>query len=270
MTESQVMEGSPPIEQSGPGWRVAHSDCIRFLKSLPDESVDIITTDPAYSGMNQHLSFGEGRIVGRYHNNEANEHWFEEFHDTPENYSAFLGECHRVMRRDRHIYLMFDSFSLLTLGPLIREKFDVKCLIVWDKVNLGMGHHFRRRHEHIVFACKGKRPLSRRDIPDVWSIKRLSSAPYPTQKPVEVFSAMLAGSVEPGFTVCDPFAGSGSSAIAALRAGCSFVGCDISERAVSLTAERCSAFVERGVDIHQPRSAVDGQIKMRFLTEEAD
>ena len=47
-------------------WRVEQSDCMHFLGSLPDGSVDVVTTDPAYSGMNQHMSFGRGRIVGRY------------------------------------------------------------------------------------------------------------------------------------------------------------------------------------------------------------
>ena len=41
-------------------------DVINFLKSLPNESVDIIATDPAYSGMNNKLKLGKGRIVGKY------------------------------------------------------------------------------------------------------------------------------------------------------------------------------------------------------------
>ena len=41
-------------------------DAIRFLKSLESNSVDLIVTDPAYSGMNQHLQLGKGRIVGEY------------------------------------------------------------------------------------------------------------------------------------------------------------------------------------------------------------
>ena len=49
-----------------PRWRVEQTDCLQFLESLPDSSVDVITTDPAYSGMNQHMLFGRGRIVGRY------------------------------------------------------------------------------------------------------------------------------------------------------------------------------------------------------------
>ncbi len=224
-----------------PSWRIERADCLDFLGSLDDHSVDCIVTDPAYSGMNQHMQFGHGRIVGRY-GDPGNTRWFQEFHDDPETFAHLLDECHRVLRPDRHIYVMFDSYSLLSLGALMRERFQVKGVIVWDKVHIGMGHYFRRRHELVVFACKGRRRLARRDLADVWRIKRIHRSAYPTQKPVELFSRMLAGSVEPGMRVCDPFCGSGSSALAALEAGCSFVGADISAAAVDLARRRCTAW----------------------------
>ena len=214
---------------------------------MPDESIDLITTDPAYSGMNQHLKLGHGRIVGRYDDPDDGR-WFREFHDDPNTYRQFLAECFRVLRSDRHLYLMFDSFSLLTLAPIVREFFEVKNLIVWDKQAIGMGHYFRRRHEHIIFASKGRRKLSRKDIPDVWSIKRLIRATYPTQKPVELFEAMLSGSAEPGFVVCDPFVGSGSSAIASLRRSCHFKGADVSTEAVTFARDRVAHFIATGED----------------------
>ncbi|MBV8302400.1 MAG: site-specific DNA-methyltransferase [Candidatus Dormibacteraeota bacterium] len=229
------------------------ADCIAFLRSLPEQSVDLVVTDPAYSGMNQHMRFGHGRIVGRYGSAE-NTRWFSEFHDDPETFVDLLRECHRVLRRDRHIYVMFDSFSLLTLGALMRAQFDVKGVIVWDKVHLGMGHYFRRRHEHIVFASKGRRKISRRDLVDVWAIPRIRRAAYPTQKPVALFERMLSASAEPGYVVCDPFCGSGSSAVAALRAGCVFVGADLDRRAVELARRRCDEFRATGTDpLEAPR-----------------
>lgn len=230
-----------------PQFRIVQSDCIAFLKSLPSDSVDLIVTDPAYSGMNQYLKLGRGKIIGHYQS-ENNDKWFKEFHDEPENYRIFLSECHRVLKSNRHIYIMFDSFSLLTLAPIVREVFDVKNVLVWDKVNLGMGHYFRRRHEHIVFASKGKRRISRRDIPDIWAYKRVHRAPYPTQKPVELFERMIESSAEAGFTVCDPFVGSGSAAIAALKRGCHFVGCDMAARAVDFATKRCEQFLSSGTD----------------------
>lgn len=242
-----------------PTFSVVRSDCLVFLAGLPDQSVDVIVTDPAYSGMNRHLMFGNGRIVGDYQSAD-NQKWFAEFHDDPATYRRFLDQCRRVLRNDRHLYLMFDSYSLLSLGALVRDCFDVKNVIVWDKVNLGMGHYFRRRHELIVFATKGRRKIARRDIPDIWRFPRIHPARYPTQKPVELFEAMLAGSVEPGDVVCDPFVGSGSSGIAALRRGCSFIGCDTSERAVEFSQARLEAFRTTGRDPAQPRAArVEGE-----------
>ena len=240
------------IQPSGaPGCEFIEQDCIAFLRSLADESVDLIVTDPAYSGMNQHMRFGHGRIVGHY-GKPGNARWFREFHDDPETYRVFLAECRRVLRNNRHIYIMFDSYSLLSLGALVREQFDVKGLIVWDKVALGMGHHFRRRHEQIVFASKGRRPVSRRDLPDVWAVRRVRRAAYPAQKPVALFDLMIGASAAAGEVVCDPFAGSGSSAVAALRRGCTFVGADIDPGAIRLARDRCESVIRTGIDPLEP------------------
>src|SRR5580700_7118989 len=246
--------GDGPELSSGRGFgtfEIRTQDCIDFLRGMPDASVDLIVTDPAYSGMNRHMKFGHGRIVGHY-GKPDNERWFHEFSDDPDTYALFLRECHRVLRQDRHIYIMFDSFSMLSLGALVRESFEVKGVVVWDKVHLGMGHYFRRRHEQIVFASKGKRKVSRRDLPDVWAIPRIHRAAYPTQKPVKLFELMVRASAEPGFLVCDPFCGSGSSGVAAVRGGCDFIGADIDPRAVQLSRERLAALMATGLDPLEP------------------
>lgn len=205
-SHAAVELAQPAFQTEDAKIKLYQADALAFLRALPANSVDIIVTDPAYSGMNQHLKLGSGRIIGKYSNKATSGKWFEEFHDMEENYQSFLAECYRVLKNDRHIYIMFDSFSLLTLAPLVRSVFELKNLIVWDKINIGMGHYFRRRHEFIVFASKGKRPLNARTMPDVWRIKRVAAFKYPTQKPVELFEAMLAGSVEKNFLVCDPSA----------------------------------------------------------------
>ena len=239
---------------------IHQEDALKFLKSLDTESVDLIVTDPAYSGMNQHLQLGKGRIVGEYKDKSDDGKWFNEFHDNEENYEIFLKECYRVLKKDSHIFIMFDSYSLITLSNMVRNVFNVKNIITWDKVNIGMGHYFRRQSEFIIFACKGKKPVSRRDMPDIWKIKRIHKSSYPTQKPVELFEAMIASSrlkTDIDYLVCDPFLGSGSSAIASLRQGCRFIGSDISDKSISMTTERVKKFIDEGIDIYQPNSAVD-------------
>ncbi len=237
---------------------IQQQDCIAFLQSLATQSVDLIVTDPAYSGMNNRLQLGRGKIIGQYKDKgQTDAKWFHEFEDTIENYTVFLNECQRVLKKTTgHLYIMFDSYSLLTLAPLVRDYFDVKNLITWDKINIGMGHYFRRRHEFIVFATNGNnRKLRRRNIPDVWRFKRVHQAPYPTQKPVEVFQAMIFASAEPGYIVCDPFVGSGSSAIAAIKNKCHFLGCDVAEKAITITQDRIRHYLEYAVDKYQPTIA---------------
>lgn len=245
---------------------IHHNDAINFLKSLPNDSIDLITTDPAYSGMNQMLKLGKGKIIGSYKEKGTDgSKWFEEFHDTEENYKEFLQECKRVLRKDRHIYIMFDSYSLLSLGSIVRSIFDVKNILCWDKAHIGLGHYFRRRHEFILFASKGKRRLNSKSIPDIWKVKRVIKSKYPTQKPTEIFDLMIKGSCEDGFVVCDPFLGSGSAIIASLRNNCKFIGCDISEKSINVSIHRTEEYISSAKDILQPSSLLSDDIMINKL-----
>lgn len=229
-------------------------NAIDFLKKLPSNSIDLIVTDPAYSGMNAHLKLGKGRIVGEYKKKGDKGKWFKEFEDSEENYRSFLTECKRVLKNNSHIYIMFDSYSLLSLGSLVKEYLDVKNIIVWDKAIIGMGHYFRRQSEFILFSSKGKKNLSNRSINDVWKIKRLIRAPYPTQKPTQLFFNMINSSKlksDKKFIVCDPFLGAASSGVAALFKKCNFVGCDISTKAISLSKKRLENFYKKKIDLYQ-------------------
>lgn len=243
---------------------IYQDDAISFLKKIPSNSVDVIATDPAYSGMNDKLKLGKGRIVGKYADKgKENGKWFGEFEDSEENYNEFLSECKRVLKKSTgHIYIMFDSYSLLSLGNVVRNHFDVKNLITWDKVNIGMGHYFRRRHEYVIFATNDNtRKIRNRKFPDVWRFKRIHSSKYPTQKPVEVFQAMIHASSEEGYTVCDPFLGSASSAIASIKNKCNFIGCDISVKSIKMSSSRISEYLNSGKDNLQTKSmAIDDKI----------
>jgi site-specific DNA-methyltransferase (adenine-specific) len=229
---------------------IGQEDCRAFLAQVESGSVDLIVTDPPYSGMNRQMQYGRGRIVGDYAaRGQAEEGWFADIEDDPEFWTDFLRECRRVLAPHGHIYLMFDSLSLLKLAPLVQATFDVKNLITWDKMLMGMGHYFRRQHEQILFATAGNnRKLRHRSFRDVWPIRRIARPKYPTQKPVELFATMVSASAKTGDTVLDPFLGSGSSAIAALKSGCRFIGCDSSAEAVQLARHRVKTFLSTEMD----------------------
>jgi site-specific DNA-methyltransferase (adenine-specific) len=62
---------------------------------------------------------------------------------------------------------------------------------------------------------------------------------------------MLQASAEKNFVVCDPFVGSGSSMVSAIKFGCNFIGADICEKACKMTSERAKQFTDFGQDIYQ-------------------
>ena len=258
------------FESGDPGVMVSQQDALEFLEALPANSINMLITDPAYNGMNQHLQLGSGRIVGDYAE-RGNGQWFTEFDDSAENYHRLLTQIHRVLKDDSPLFLMFDPYSLLTLAPMIREFFDVKNLITWDKMMLGMVHHWRRRSEFAIYATKGKFKMARRDAPDIIRIKRIHRADYPTQKPVELFEAMIAAcygdTASKDIIICDPFMGSGSTAIAAIRQGCSFVGCDIADESIAMTLERAASVLEGEGDPGQPESLVNEYYQKEFWVD---
>ncbi|MCW2927668.1 MAG: hypothetical protein JWM86_1636 [Thermoleophilia bacterium] len=270
-TAALLPDESTVTLDDGRSARLVRSDALGLLRSMEDASVDIVVTDPAYNGMNRHLSFGHGRIVGTYGERGDGERWFDEFDDSPENYAAFCAELVRVLGPDKPAFLMFDAYSMLTLGSIVREHFQVKNVITWDKVAIGMGHHFRRQSEFVLYVTTGRAKLSRRDVSDVWRIRRVHRAAYPTQKPVELFEAMIAAAIGPRATsdtvVCDPFLGSGSAAVAALRQGCSFVGGDVADASLEAAGSRIAALQAGELDPLQPKPCFDPALQKPFWIE---
>lgn len=112
--------------------------------------------------------------------------------------------------------------------------------MVWDKVQIGMGYHYRARYELILFFEQGKRRLADLGVPDILTAKRVRDG-YPTEKPVELLRVLIEQSSSPGEVVCDPFCGSGSTGVAALEFGRSFCGADIEQAALTLSRTRLEA-----------------------------
>jgi site-specific DNA-methyltransferase (adenine-specific) len=103
-----------------------------------------------------------------------------------------------------------------------------------------MGYHYRARYECILFFEKGKRRLADLGVPDVIEAPRVYNG-YPTEKPVAVADVLVRQSSLPGELVVDPFMGSASTGVAAVRAGRDFAGADISASALKISRQRLSA-----------------------------
>jgi DNA modification methylase len=109
--------------------------------------------------------------------------------------------------------------------------------VVTHNCKIGMGYHYRARYECVLFFEKGKRKLLDLGIADIIAAPRITGG-YPAEKPPEVSEVLIKQSSEPGELVIDPFMGSGSIGVAAVRNRREFRGNDLCAEALDITRER--------------------------------
>jgi site-specific DNA-methyltransferase (adenine-specific) len=204
-------------------------DAIDLLRSIPDESVDLIVTDPPYESMEKWRKIGTTTRLKKQ--------WFPIFKN--EKFPELFPEMYRVLAPKSHLYLFCDQETMFTIKPMGEDAgFKFWKPLVFHKIpGIGMGYHYRAQYELILFFEKGKRKLNDLGVPDV-----IVGAPvrkgYPTEKPVSVIDVLIKQSTEMGEIVLDPFMGSGAVGVSATRLGRHFIGSDVLDNAVELAKER--------------------------------
>jgi DNA modification methylase len=199
-----------------------------------DEPVDLIFTDPPYNcPINGHVS-GLGKVKHREFamaSGEMSDGEFVEF------LSMTLGAASGVCRDGAIAFVCMDwrgMGAILTAGSHAFS--ELKQLCVWNKTNGGMGTFYRSKHELVFVFKKGTAPHTNTfglgdtgryrtnvwDYPGINSISATRSdelALHPTPKPVAMIADALRDCTRRGEVVLDPFAGSGSTLIAAQMTG---------------------------------------------------
>jgi site-specific DNA-methyltransferase (adenine-specific) len=225
---------------STPLYELFNLDAVGWLRAMPAESVDLLITDPAYESLEKHRAVG---TTTRLKQSKASSNaWFTVFPNA--RFGELFAEVFRVLRPDSHFYLFCDAETMFVAKPEAeRAGFRFWKPLVWDKRAIGMGYHYRARYELILFFEKGKRRLNDLGIADVIAVPRVHRG-YPAEKPVKVSEVLVGQSSQAGEVVADPFMGSGSAGVAALRQGRRFLGTDLNPEAVRWTAGRLRAFGE--------------------------
>lgn len=237
-----------------PGARVALGDCLDLLRAEDDASVDLVYLDPPFNtGKPQRGTAGE--FADRFASMDA--------------YLDFLGrrlvECHRVLRETGSILVHCDWRTSHRVRCLLDDLFGPEMFVnhlVWS---YGLGgsspRSFAKKHDDILFYAKTEdyhfdvprvpatsqrmRGMMKKatDVLDIPSLNNLAleRVGYPTQKPLALLSMLVRACSPESGTVLDPFCGSGTTLVAAIEAGRSAIGFDISERAIETTRGRLLA-----------------------------
>jgi site-specific DNA-methyltransferase (adenine-specific) len=236
-----------------PRFHLAKRDAIEWLASLPGESVDLVITDPAYESLEKHRKIGTTTRLKQ--SDASSNEWFSIFPNS--RFPEFFVEVFRVLRPDRHFYMYCDQETMFVTKPMAEAAgFKFHKPIVWDKVSIGMGYHYRARYEFILFFEKGYRKLADLGTADIITHKRINGG-YPTEKPTGVSKVLIEQSSTPGEIVVDPFMGSGSVGVAAVTHGRHFFGGDVSDKSHELARSRIAEHATETVEL-PPR--MDGQL----------
>ena len=143
------------------------------------------------------------------------------------------------------IYLCtrFDVMPLWT-GALSNAGATIKTPIIWDKGNWTSGDligDYGNQCEMILFAHKGRHKLRNGRPSNLWKVPRDPAGEHPTPKPVSLMAQCIINSTDIGDIVLDPFMGSGSTGIAAVRNQRHFIGIEIEPKYFDLSCRRIEA-----------------------------
>ena len=228
--------------------KIICGDALEELRKLPDESIDLVLTDPPYN-----ISGLSSGVV--LHNREVNTKHFGDW-DYGFEVAPIVKEFKRILKPKGQIYI-FTSEALFVQYRLEMEKlqFHFRNLMVWLKTNplpKIRQVSWRNSTEYILYAGKEKTEkcdytfnwLGQQEMLNVFQTPILSGEErgqeelyHPTQKPLSIVGKLMRVSSNPNDIVLDPFLGSGTTAVAAKALGRNFIGieknpeyCEIAEK----------------------------------------
>lgn len=205
------------------------------------ERFDCIITDPPYWTLNKWRNIGTTTRLGGHKDKEKQDDskWFDTI-DREELWEVLIA-FDNILKNNSHAYIMCDHEVMSIILGWVRESgelsFNYSKPLIWDKINPGMGYHWRATHEYIIMLEKGKLKLNNLGSSDILRHKRVTNG-YPTEKPLSLIEELLLNSTKEGDWVLDPFCGSGVVGEACQKHNRNCVLIDSSGIAINISKER--------------------------------
>lgn len=235
-------------------------DALDFLKNLPNESVKLFITSPPYNLANSTGGFWRAKsaeTAGRWGNSPLRTGYDTHSDNmSRRDYVKWQKNClEEMLRAIRPDGAIFYNHKPRVQGGLMESPheivsgFPVRQVIIWNR---GRGFNFNDTyfvsfHEYIYLICKPDFRLKQGacGLSDVWNISPESGNDHPAPFPVELPDRVLQSVDMDGHYVCDPFGGSGTVAISAIKNNIDYKLNDISPLYVEQARQR----IREGVQI---------------------
>jgi len=225
-------------------------DCLEVLLSIEDDSVDMVFADPPYNLSNDGFTCHAGRAVsvnkGSWDRSMGVEKDFE-FH------KKWIRACRRILKPNGTIWISGTYHSIYACAFAL-QLLDYHILndICWFKPNASPNlscRFFTASHETLIWARKSKKAKHTfnyevmknslfpsdilkapgKQMRSVWSIGTPTKlekiyGKHPTQKPLALLERVILSSTNPNDVIVDPFMGSGTTGVAAVKHCRQFIG----------------------------------------------
>jgi DNA modification methylase len=247
--------------------KLYNCDCIEFMRSLDAGSVDLVLTDPPYGHNNNNndmIANWEAIYGGINKVKKVNKSEYRPIlNDGPEANDIFIkcaklyadilkpGACCCCCCCGGGPDPQFARWSLW-----LDKYVPFKMMVVWDKGPMGMGHHYRRSWECVLVAQKSGAACKWHDTskrieniirPGQHGIKKIipSKEQHPTVKPVPLMGHFIHLHTEENDLVFDPFAGSGTTAVACEQLNRRWIACELDKEYCEIAKKRIAKEAEQ-------------------------
>ena len=234
--------------------KIYNEDCLKTLRRMKENSVDIVITSPPY---NMNLRIRNGEYCSRQVIKEISTK-YENFSDNlpiKQYYDFHSKVLTELLRVSKLIFynIQIVSGSKRSVFKMIGEFSDfLKDIIIWDK---GHGQpsiqkQVLNRRTELILVFETDYPISRQfrkkgyfergQLDDIWKIRRETkkNKDHGAVFPQELVAKILENFSEPSDIVYDPFMGTGTTALVAKKLNRSFIGSEINKQYVNYSLER--------------------------------
>ena len=206
--------------------KIYNMDCIQGMRQMPDKSVDLVVTDPPY--------LIETSGAGIY--KQDDKQYVKELNEMKDGFSReILDELCRIMKKI-NIYIFCSQKQIIPLiDYFVKEKNCNWNLLTWHKSNPvpACGNKYLTDTEFILFFReKGVKIYGEYKSKFTYYVTPLNQKDkktygHPTIKPLDMVSNFIINSSKEGDIVFDPFMGSGTTAVAAMKCNRNFLGYEL-------------------------------------------
>lgn len=224
-------------------YQLHHGDAIEFMRTLEPGSVQLTVTDPPYNVSQKNVDV---RFLARPGQNGGTQdfgEWDYDFQVGP-----VAEELSRVLAPNCQAYIFSSAKLIPEWIASMTPAFEFR-LLSWikpDPVPSAYKRHWRSATEHVLWFFRGSYTFNYGQHSEMftWYLQQSPKTEercHPTQKPVRLLAHYIRVSSNEGDLILDPFAGSGSTGVAALKEGRRFIGSELDADYHAIALQRLEA-----------------------------